>query len=225
MNKTKRVNATMQVVNSIKESLQTGELKVGDRLPNEADMANEIGVGRSSLREGIKILAAYGVVEPRQGEGTFIVDNRATNFFEFMGFFPSRENMQYFMELRRVLETGNIVAIYDKLTQEDFDRLEDSVQQFSEELSVEEYVRVDKEFHTILLSHTQNPMLIQVNNMVEAMRGDLLYKLFLNKDIVDVARNGHRKIVDALKARDLAECIKAVTNHIEVTKDHVDIIY
>ena len=225
MDKTKRVNATMQVVNSVKTALQTGELKVGDRLPNEADMANEIGVGRSSLREGIKILAAYGVVEPRQGEGTFIVDNRATNFFEFMGFFPSRENMQYFMELRRVLETGNIVAIYDKLTKEDFERLEASVQQYYEELSVEDYVRVDKEFHNILLSYTRNPMLIQVNNMVEAMRGDLLYKLFLNKAIVEDARSGHQRILDALKAKDLDACIKAVAAHIEITKDHVDTIY
>ena len=70
-----RINATSQVVNSIRAMIRKGELKVGDKLPKEADLAREIGVGRSSLREGMKILAAYGVVEPRQGEGTFIVDN------------------------------------------------------------------------------------------------------------------------------------------------------
>ena len=83
MSSVERVNATAQVVNTIKRMLQRGELKVGDRLPKEADLAIEIGVGRSSLREGMKILAAYGVVESRQGDGTFIVDNTAKNFFDF----------------------------------------------------------------------------------------------------------------------------------------------
>lgn len=225
MNKTERINATMQVVNSIKVAIQNGELKVGDRLPNEAEMSKELGVGRSSLREGIKILEAYGVVEPRQGEGTFIVDNRAKNFFEFMGFFPSRENMQHFMEFRRVMETGNIITLFDELTADDIEYLESLVKESDKELSVEEYAQIDKEFHCFLISYTQNPMLIQVNNMIEAMRADLLYKLFMNKDIVEDARVAHQKILEALKTKDIDRCIKAVTDHITITKNHIEKIY
>ena len=54
-----RVNATDIVVNYVKDALRAGKLHVGDRLPKEADMAKELGVGRYSLREGMKILAAY----------------------------------------------------------------------------------------------------------------------------------------------------------------------
>lgn len=225
MNGTERVNATTQVVNTIKNAIQSGDLHVGDRLPNEADMAHEIGVGRSSLREGIKILNTYGVIEARQGEGTFVVDNRAKNFFEFMGFFPTRENMQYFMELRRVLETGNAVTIAELLTPEDFEILDGMLAKFDETLPVEEYARLDKEFHNFLISYTGNPMLIQVNNMIEAMRGDLLSKLFSDEAIIEDARVGHRKIVDALKTKNIDCCIRAIRDHIEITKDHVDDIY
>ena len=63
--------------------IRKGELKVGDKLPKEADLAREIGVGRSSLREGMKILAAYGVVEPRQqlnGEGKWYYHYQPTDW-------------------------------------------------------------------------------------------------------------------------------------------------
>lgn len=124
MNETGRVSASDLVVNNIRSKIQRGELKVGDRLPVEADLARELNVGRSSLREGIKILTTYGVVESRQGEGTFITDNVARNFFEYMGFFPSKENSEYLVELRRVIEVGNIAAIYDRVTPQQYDQLE-----------------------------------------------------------------------------------------------------
>ena len=82
MKKPERISATTQVVDAVRLAIQKGELKVGDKLPRESDMAEELGVGRSSLREGIKILNAYGIVESRQGEGTYIVDNSARNFFQ-----------------------------------------------------------------------------------------------------------------------------------------------
>lgn len=225
MQQLERVNATMQVVNFIKYKIQSGELKTGDKLAKEADMAREIGVGRSSLREGIKILIAYGVVESRQGEGTFIVDNTAKNFFEFMGFFSNRENMAYFLELRRVIEIGNIVTVYDKIPNELISILERKVEILSEPHHVEDYVAADKEFHNLLISYNKNPMIIQINNMIAYLREDLLFKLFCNNDIVCDAHMAHAKILKAIKARDLNMCIEAVRAHIDTTAEHMNIIY
>ena len=225
MEKVERINATMQVVTSVKNAIQNGSLSVGNKLPREADMAKELGVGRSSLREGMKILAAYGVVESRQGEGTYIVDNRARNFFEFMGFLPSKENFEYFMELRRVLETGNIITIYDRLEEKEFEILEPLVEILDQRHPVDVYVEADRKFHTTLISYTQNPMIIQINNMISAMREDLLYNLFSHKEIVADARDAHRKIFEALKKRDLIACIDAVTMHIDTTKNRINRIY
>ncbi|WMJ84112.1 FadR/GntR family transcriptional regulator [Oscillospiraceae bacterium LTW-04] len=220
-----RVNATMQVVNSIKYKIQSGELKTGDKLPKEADLAKELCVGRSSLREGIKILIAYGVVESRQGEGTFIVDHTAKNFFEFMGFFSNRENMAYFLELRRVIEIGNIIAVYDKIPEDLIFTLEKSVEVLAGSYPVEAYVEADKAFHNLLISYTKNPMIIQINNMIGSLREDLLYKLFCNKEIVDDAYKAHTKILNAIKAHNLNTCISAVRSHIDTTAIHMNAIY
>lgn len=218
---TPRVNATTQVVETIKLAVQRGQLKVGDRLPREADLAAQMGVGRSSLREGMKILNAYGVVESRQGEGTFIVDNSAKNFSEFMGFFPSNENTAFYLELRQVLEVGNIVSIYDQIADHDLDELEPLVEVLHSKRSIDEYVEADKAFHRKLISYTGNPMIIQINNMIADMRTDSLYRLFCYPEIVTDAYTAHARILRALRKRDLNECIVAVSSHIETTKAHV----
>jgi GntR family transcriptional repressor for pyruvate dehydrogenase complex len=218
--KVPRVNATEQVVGTIKRMLQRGELKIGDRLPKEADLAVEIGVGRSSLREGMKILAAYGVVESRQGDGTFIVDNTAKNFFEFMGFMPDKDNLDTFVELRRVIEVGNIISIYDQLDQETLSALENTIKVLKDARPVDDFVIADMTFHSILLSHTKNPMIRQINNMIEALRIDLLYRLFCHPQILNDAYVAHTEILNALRAKDFNACVDAVVNHIDVTKEH-----
>ena len=216
MNETGRVSASNLVVNNIRNKIQRGELKVGDRLPVEADLAKELNVGRSSLREGIKILTAYGVVESRQGEGTFITDNVARNFFEFMGFFPSKENSKYLIELRRVIEVGNIAAIYDRVTPEQYNEIEQLVDVFDEEHTIDEYVEADYNFHNMLIEITGNPMLIQVNNMIAQMRRDLLYRMFSHPEIIQDARFSHRQIFN---------CLKAVADHISTTRERIKSVY
>lgn len=224
MNELSRVSASDLVVNSIRDKIQRGELKVGDRLPVEAELAKELNVGRSSLREGIKILTAYGVVESRQGEGTFITDKVAQNFFEFMGFFSSKENNDHLLELRRVIEVGNIVAIYEHVTPQQYDQLESLVKVFDEQHTITEYVEADYKFHDMLIAITNNPMLIQINRMISQMRRNMLYQLFEHEEIIQDARFAHHEILRSLKAKDIEACVKAVSGHIETTKTRMDMI-
>ena len=64
--KVQRGSMADQVVKNIREAIADGQWNVGDRLPNEQELAKQLGVGRSSVREGIRILAGYGLVETRQ---------------------------------------------------------------------------------------------------------------------------------------------------------------
>lgn len=210
-----RVNATDIVVNSVKDAIHAGKLHEGDRLPKEADMAKELGVGRSSLREGMKILAAYGVIESRQGEGTFVVDHTARNFSEFLGFFSTPKNDIYFLELRRVIEIGNIMLIYDKLGPQDFDKLKQLVVILHEKHSQEEYINAELQFHNYLLSFSGNPMLKQLSEMLMAMRVSLVKRIFQHDDVIESAYQAHKRILKALEMRDKEECIDAISSHLE----------
>lgn len=212
-----RVSASELVVQSIHSRLQRGELKVGDRLPVEAELAKELNVGRSSLREGMKILAAYGVVESRQGEGTFIVDRVAEKFFELMGFFPSKNNYEIFLELRRIVEVGNLLDIYDKISPEEIKTLEGYIKTLTEKHRIEEYVEADYGFHDTLISISHNPMLNQINKMLSRMRRDLLLELFTQESVLQESIDEHSKILEGLKAKNPQMCMEAMYEHIATT--------
>lgn len=221
-----RVNATDLVVKTIRSRIRSGDLKVGDRLPKEIDMAEQLGVGRSSLREGMKILDAFGVIESRQGEGTFVVDKQAERFFDMFGFQPGKETMEWFLELRKILEIGNILTIYQKVDDGFLDRLEKLLDIFEEKgHTIEEYCEMDKEFHNALMSYTENPMISQLDLMIAKMRNDLLVNLFAHEEIIEDARKAHREILNALRAHDGIRCYKAVSEHLETTVEHVENLY
>ncbi len=70
----KRESAVDIVVNAIKEMLVTRELRPGDRLPTEIEISEGLGVSRGSVREAMKILSAFGLIDIRVGNGTYVCD-------------------------------------------------------------------------------------------------------------------------------------------------------
>src|SRR5215510_10802291 len=70
----RRGTTSEEVVSQLREMIHKGELRPGDRLPPERDLAKLLGVSRPTLRAGISSLAAVGVLQPRRGAGTFVVE-------------------------------------------------------------------------------------------------------------------------------------------------------
>lgn len=221
LNPSGRQGASLTVVNSIQRAIQTGVIKAGDKLPNEAELAKELNVGRSSLREGMRILSAYGVVEIRQGEGTFVINRTAEQFFEFLGFMPDGSTLLNFIEMRRVIETGNIITIYNKLTPADFKKLQGLIDRLQYSNGVNACIEADREFHQYLLTYTGNPLMSQIDKLIYKMRSELLLMIMCHKEAVDDARTAHQKILEALMAQDEARCIECVGEHMDTTANHI----
>ena len=70
--KIKNKSVVQTVVDSITKAIINGELRPGDKIPTEMELADSFGVGRNSIREAIKILVYYGILEIRRAEGTFV---------------------------------------------------------------------------------------------------------------------------------------------------------
>lgn len=221
LNPSGRQGASSTVVNAIQRAIQTGVIKVGDKLPNEAELAKELNVGRSSLREGMRILSAYGVVEIRQGEGTFVINRTAEQFFDFLGFMPNSSTFLDFVEMRRVIETGNIITIYNKLTPADFKELQGLIDQLEYSNGVNACIEADRAFHHYLLTYTRNSLMTQIDKLIYKMRSELLLMIMCHEEVVEDARAAHQKILEALIARDEARCIKCVGEHMDTTADYI----
>ena len=115
------------------------------------------------------------------------------------------------------MEVGNIITIYDTVQPENIQELEQIVALMDGENTIDKYVAADLKFHNYMITFTKNPMIEQINNMLSAMRRDLLYQLFSRKEIVEDARRAHRQILNALKDRDLDACIVSVKDHLDTT--------
>jgi DNA-binding FadR family transcriptional regulator len=101
------MSRTDEVISSIKRMILEGALKPGDRLPVEKELAESLGVSRGSLREGISALSLLGVVNTRQGDGTYVTNLDVTQLLAPMGFvvdLEGRGNARHVHTIRRVLE-------------------------------------------------------------------------------------------------------------------------
>ena len=101
------MRVTDEAIGRIKQMIVTGELRPGDRLPREPDLAAHLGLSRSSLREAVKALALIRVLEVRQGDGTFVTSLDPALLMETMGFvldLHQDASVLEFFEVRRILE-------------------------------------------------------------------------------------------------------------------------
>lgn len=214
----KRTTAVDQVVEFIKLSIQQGRYQVGDKLPNETELSSMIGVGRSTLREAMRILTAYGLVEIRQGDGTFVVDRVAEKFFDVLGYM-TKANVQEIMSLRYIVEVGAVITAYDKLSEEDFSALQGYVDQLEAKRGIEVCVAADRNFHKYLMNITGNQLLIPIEELLNQMRRNILYQSFSDKRFVDDAHRAHQNILEALRTGNRDACIEAMLVHLDGTRD------
>ncbi len=213
-------SASQYVVRSIQEAIRSGNLKIGDALPSEMELAEKMGVGRSSIREGVRILTTFGILEVRQGKGTYIIDNFVESLFNMLGFSLVGDNLSYFLAARRVLECGCIKMSARGFSAEDLDELEELAKALSPQNTIRDNIDKDRQFHNKLIHHTGNTMMIRIYDMVGGLLWDLMVSLMCYDDVVEEARKAHLRIVEALRADDPQATERALSAHLSSVEDY-----
>ena len=222
---TKRVSAALQVVESVNGAIKEGKLKVGDRLPNEQELSALLGVGRSSLREGVRLLVANGVLEVRQGDGTYVTNKFAEKVFEYLGFSATPKDFLLLLELRRVLECGCIYSICGKLTEEDCKELERLASGIDTSRSTEANIDQDITFHEKLFLLTENYLTYQMYRMMWHALSSLMHDMMQHPDVVADAHDSHMKIVNGLKANNPLAAVSAMGEHLDRIHHYLSVYY
>lgn len=219
----KKTSRSLQIVELFKNALAEGKFKIGDKLPPERELAEFLGAGRSSLREAISILSAYGIVEARQGEGTFITDKFVENVFDFLGFtnVTNAQNFVDLMQMREVFEAGSVKHVLANITAADLDIMEYYVERFEKAATHEEKAEFDVKFHEHLIQCTRNPLLIRVYTMSLKLLYSLIDQLFLHDEVQASALHSHQSIVAALKMGDAEASRTAIVTHLEHVNDFI----
>lgn len=210
-----------EVSDIIIDRVKSGELSPGDRLDSVEKLAENHGVSRSAIREALSGLRAMGLVEMRQGEGTFITSFDATAFSlpVATALIMQKEDIKELTIVRRILEVGTVVQATKEHTTEDIIRLEKSLQLMKDAQGEGELgERADLEFHMDIARATHNKMLINLVSSVsditlESMRETRRILLYSDEGMSRLYQE-HLRIFEAIKNRDEKLAEQEMRNHL-----------
>jgi len=208
-----------------------GELTPGQKLPSEPQLARQLGVGRSAVREALKVLQAIGVVESRRGSGTYIVkepSGRLLNPLSFAIILGTTVSSEL-IELRVMIEIGYCELAASQATEVDWERIEAAAAAIEEAAPYEDpqtLAHLDLAFHYAILEATHNPLVQKIGRTVEELFFTSISDNFQHAANIEPAIEAHRQIVAALRSGDLLQIRTAIVDSLKNTpwKDQVKIL-
>ena len=217
--------STEQVVSYVRTLIERGELRPGDRLPAERDLAIHIGVSRPTVRAGLRALAAMGVVQSRHGSGTFIPAGPPSLGTEALSFLAAlhgftRDEMY---EARRILEVGAAGLAAERATSDQIATLAEEVAgMFASMNDSRVFLVHDISFHRAVAAASGNPIVASIVEMVSALyyerRRDTATRAS-DRDLRDAA-DMHRRIYQAIRGRDADAARQAMHTHLVQASAH-----
>jgi GntR family transcriptional repressor for pyruvate dehydrogenase complex len=200
------MSVTSEAIQKVKGMILSGELGPGEKLPRENELAERLGVSRSSLREAVRALAALNVIETRQGDGTYVTSLTPDVLLDVIGFgidLVEDPTLLDVFQVRRFLETAATAAAAISITDDELESLRDCMARMDQAESVEELVRADEEFHHIVASATRNAVLVALmDNLSSRLTRARLWRGVMERGVVERTKQWHHAILEGLEARD-----------------------
>lgn len=208
---------TEQVVARVYELIKRDSLKAGDRLPPERELAKQLGISRPALRAGLGSLISMGVLQSRQGSGTYIVDGPPALDSEPLRLLAELHGFSYdhMFETRSVLEVGAAGLAAERATGEQLATMAEEITEMFAALKDPQLFLVhDVAFHRAVAAASGNPTLATLVEMVSA----ILYQR--RRDTIERAHDFnealelHRRIYRAIRSHKPDEAREAMRDHI-----------
>ena len=171
----KSESVVQKVINCLTDGMVSGELKPGDKLPTEPELAATLGVARTSVREATKILTYLGVLESRRSEGTFVANGFQESMIDPMVYgiiLNKGEDFGGLMELRELTEVGILRLAIKKRSEEGLETIREKLDAFSdavEQGNLTAAFQADNDFHDAVSSLCQNDLVDKINRVVRVL--------------------------------------------------------
>ncbi len=208
-----------EVVAQLREMIHSGELRPGDRLPPERDLAKLLGVSRPTLRAVISSLAAVGVLQPRRGAGTFVVESEGppaldSSPLRLMAALQRFTPAEMF-EARRSLEMAIAGFAADRATGDQMATMsEELTGMFASLDEPEQFLLHDMRFHQMVAAASGNRILTALMNMVASILFEVRSKTVRRARDLKESAEMHRNIYRAIRERNAAAARDAMRDHL-----------
>ncbi len=225
LEKIQQKTVVSQVMEKIKELITSGMYKPGDKIPTEHELADRFGIGRSSIREAIKIFQHLGILESRVPKGTFLcsrsqISTEAISWSLLLG----DDDMWEIMELREIIEEKAFRSMMhiihtepakrDEITRELENQVECMRQAIKSE-SVKELIIADFNFHAAVIRSGGNALFFSIYQTLHSFMHEEIRRTYANmKDLNEVAVD-HEEILAAIKSGDIPSAVTRHSSHFQ----------
>ncbi|MCR6484536.1 FadR family transcriptional regulator [Amycolatopsis sp. OK19-0408] len=200
---TRRAGLVDQVIEQLRTAVRAGEWPIGERIPTEAELGEQLGVGRNTIREAVRALAHTGLLEVRQGDGTYV---RATS--EVSGAIRRLcgSELREVLQVRRTLEVEGARLAAAERTDEEVAELRALLARRTTELREgrwEDFARTDAEFHCTVVRAGHNQLLTELyRGLTEVITASVAATSSITPGAEHVPEIGHEGLADAIAERD-----------------------
>jgi GntR family transcriptional regulator, transcriptional repressor for pyruvate dehydrogenase complex len=222
----RKVRTHEQVLAQIEQKILDGDLRVGERLPSERELAEALGVSRASIREALRALEVMGIIESRIGSGresgSFISgkSNAALGNLLRLHMALAHISLADLVDIRSELEQSNARRAAIHRTDEDLSHLRSVLQSMrSAGLPYEEFNKLDTEFHVSIAHASKNAL---ATDLMQALRDAVRHKMtavFANlgnwRPVADQLIREHEQVVGAIADHRPDVAAKLVGEHID----------
>lgn len=209
-----------QVQELIYQYIIDNSFDIGTKLPNEFELASQFGVGRSTIREAVKLLISRGILEVRRGSGTYVVSTTPTDM-DPLGLLRSDDKLGLAMDLvnvRMMLEPGMAEMAALNATEADIRRLKEACDLTEEKIrSGENYIREDIAFHTCVAECSKNKVVEQLIPVIDT--AVLMFVNVTHTQLKEETIMTHRAVTDAIAAHDSIGARSAMMMHMTYNRN------
>ena len=217
-----------QIRDHLLDHIRNGSLRGGEKLPTESEMTDMFGVGRSSIRAAIQSLSGLGIVEVRQGQGTYVRDLDASSIArlvaDMLDLLPSVALQLW--EARVLLEVGACRLAARRRTNEDIQAMSEAVERYriaGYGDNPDLFLDADVEFHTALVKATHNDVLVAMLEAVSDRFRQTRPRQSMSPEITRSAIREHQQILAAIESSDSEEAARLTEEFLMIVEPlHVD---
>lgn len=222
--KIKKVNVTNQVVEYLKENIEAGNWKVGEKIPSENQMTAALGVSRSSVRTALQHMIGIGVLESVHGKGTYLINSQVENWEEADNKITSEDcrDIEKVLEFRRILEPDACRLTVERSGDQVIEELEKYLKQMKKyEGDRERFVTADLKFHEVICKASGNQLLEKSLHKVflETKKNhSQMNELFGFQSGIEC----HTEILKAFQEKDSQKAYEAMWNHMNQAMQKIE---
>lgn len=206
-----------EIIVQLSQAIIEGDFKPGDKLPSEAELCEQLGVGRNSLREAIRMLNAMGVVETKRGQGTFLRETISHDVFNPLIFrlILEPKNDTDIYELRVMIESIVVIMVINRATIDEvklirqlFDQTQDFVSKNN--VSLEDLVKLDMNFHMAIARCVHNSLIEAIMEKLILMFKPAMKNVLMRENGMKSCVKNHKAIVELIEKRDMLNVFNVI---------------